>query len=133
MNTCKQIPFEFILVKTQALENVPADLDSFADYFEQGKNVVSFWNLGRDAKLVAPCPLKDKDVSIYAHFAEFARNADNEQVCDFIKESANQMLSILNSNPSRRTWLSTSGTGIYWLHMRLDSYPKYYTYMPYSK
>jgi len=28
-------------------------------------------------------------------------------------------------------WLNTSGLGIYWLHIRLDSSPKYYTHAPY--
>ena len=30
-------------------------------------------------------------------------------------------------------WLSTSGLGVYWLHVRLDSRPKYYTYEPYKR
>jgi hypothetical protein len=30
-------------------------------------------------------------------------------------------------------WLSTSGLGIYWLHFRLDTVPKYYTYAPYKR
>jgi hypothetical protein len=30
-------------------------------------------------------------------------------------------------------WLSTAGTGIFWLHVRLDSRPKYYTYQPYRE
>jgi len=28
-------------------------------------------------------------------------------------------------------WLSTSGLGIAWLHVRLDERPKYYTHAPY--
>jgi hypothetical protein len=28
-------------------------------------------------------------------------------------------------------WLSTAGDGIAWLHVRLDSRPKYYSYGPY--
>lgn len=30
-------------------------------------------------------------------------------------------------------WCSTSGLGVYWLHIRLDQYPKYYTYRPYKQ
>lgn len=30
-------------------------------------------------------------------------------------------------------WLSTSGLGVYWLHMRLDRRPKYYTYEPFKE
>ena len=28
-------------------------------------------------------------------------------------------------------WLSTSGFGVYWLHVRLDIVPKYYKHEPY--
>ena len=30
-------------------------------------------------------------------------------------------------------WLSTCGTGVYWLHVRLDSRPKYYSYQEYKR
>jgi hypothetical protein len=29
-------------------------------------------------------------------------------------------------------WLSTAGLGVYWLHIRLDSRPKYYRHRPYA-
>ncbi len=29
-------------------------------------------------------------------------------------------------------WLSTAGGGVAWLHVRLDSRPKYYGYSPYK-
>ena len=31
----------------------------------------------------------------------------------------------------RTLWLSTSGLGVAWLHLRLDHEPKYYQYAPY--
>ncbi len=31
----------------------------------------------------------------------------------------------------RPTWLSTAGHGVAWLHVRLDTRPKYYRYTPY--
>jgi hypothetical protein len=30
-------------------------------------------------------------------------------------------------------WISTSGLGVYWLHVRLDARPKYYTYAPFRQ
>ena len=30
-------------------------------------------------------------------------------------------------------WLSTAGLGVYWLHLRLDTRPKYYSFQPYRK
>jgi hypothetical protein len=34
---------------------------------------------------------------------------------------------------ARPLWLSTSGLGVAWLHVRLDSRPKYYSYAPYRR
>jgi len=31
------------------------------------------------------------------------------------------------------TWLSTAGTGVPWLHIRLDARPKYYHHLDYKK
>ena len=33
----------------------------------------------------------------------------------------------------KRVWLSTSGLGVPWLHVRLDSEPKYYTWTEYKE
>jgi hypothetical protein len=33
---------------------------------------------------------------------------------------------------SNRFWISTSGLGVPWVHVRLDRYPKYYQYGPYA-
>jgi len=30
-----------------------------------------------------------------------------------------------------RLWISTAGLGVTWLHVRIDSSPKYYTHAPY--
>jgi hypothetical protein len=39
----------------------------------------------------------------------------------------------LKERPTEKIWMSTCGTGVYWLHLRLDSKPKYYTYAPYRE
>jgi len=33
----------------------------------------------------------------------------------------------------RPLWVSTSGLGVAWLHVRLDARPKYYQYTPYRE
>src|SRR5262245_60343149 len=51
--------FEFVLVDSPQLARVPADARAFAAQFEAGDaadGIATFWNLGRDALLVAPCP-----------------------------------------------------------------------------
>jgi hypothetical protein len=83
--------------------------------------VVSFPNLGGDAQLVVPCPIAEKNV--YTQIGSFVRNAPKQQLTHFWKRTGSEMLSAITEKPR---WLSTSGLGVYWLHVRIDSVPKYY-------
>lgn len=119
-------PYEFVLVNSPSLARVSADRNSFAQKFNPGSSVVSFKNLGRDASLIVPCPLDS--LIDYPHLASFIRTAPEEQIQDFWKEVSQTYEADLGESPK---WLSTSGLGVYWLHVRVDSRPKYYTYSPY--
>ena len=146
-------PFEFALVNQPALkrfaESSP-DRDSFDEHFricvnEHNKNaesagkgsndiptVCSFDNLGGDARLVSPVPLKDISDSSYSHLAAFVRHAPKEQVDAFWALGANQYLNELKTSGERKRWFSTNGMGVAWLHLRLDTWPKYYSYRPFT-
>jgi len=121
--------FEFVLVDSSQLRNVRADPRTFASYFESSDvddDIVTFWNLGKDALLVVPCPVGSD--AAYAHLAEFTRNAPVAQQHAFWKHVGNAV----RERPSDRPlWVSTACTVILWLHVRLDSRPKYYTHDPY--
>ena len=39
----------------------------------------------------------------------------------------------LEQRGERRTWLNTEGSGVPWLHVRIDSSPKYYHHDPYRR
>ena len=93
--------------------------------------MVSFPNLGNDALLIVPCNENSENPHIYMHLANFIRMGPDDQIKVFWKEVVNQMYKRLNSKLGKKVWLSTCGLGIFWLHMRLDSLPKYYTYVPY--
>jgi len=126
--------FEFVLVNAQRLENVLPDEDAFKEHFAESKSFVTkFFNLGRDAQLIVPCPEPSTKLEAYSHLANFVREAPEEQVVDFWKETSKTALKHIRSRGSQPTWMSTSGLGIYWLHLRLDSRPKYYTYSPYTQ
>ena len=120
--------FEFVLVDSPQLARVKPDSASFRQYFQSalGEEVVTFPNLGNDALLVVPCPLTK--ISAYPHLAAFVRQAPSSQ-----QQAVWQMLgkAIAENIDNQPTWVSTSGLGVYWLHFRLDSYPKYYTFNPY--
>ena len=76
--------------------------------------------------LVVPCP-KAED-SAYPHLAAFARDASPNQQHALWCQVGFALEQQLGHQP---TWLSTSGLGVFWIHIRLDSRPKYYTFAPY--
>ena len=83
--------------------------------------------MGNDAWLIAPRPKDSPDV--YTHLAKFLREGPNAQCNDFFQRLGEEIEKRLSDEP---LWINTSGLGIYWLHARLDSLPKYYTYTPYK-
>ena len=99
---------------------------AFADHFKPGQPVAIFVNLGRDALLVAPAPLGPPGA--YAHLAAFARHAPASQQDALWRAVGDAVAGRLSTEP---LWLSTSGLGVGWLHVRLDERPKYYAYAPY--
>ena len=91
-------PFEFVLVDAPELVDIAADEDTFEEYFDcnEGKTVTSFPNLGRDAKLIVPCPMKEFDAyDIYSSLASFMRSSSRKQIEEFWKESAKSLLQIV--------------------------------------
>jgi len=114
-------PYECNLINSSFLAGTTPDRKTFSQYFRDDKEVVSFMNLGGDAELIAPCPTKDD--SGYAHIGSFIRNAPKNQIERFWKLTAHRMLNAIGGEPK---WLSTSGLGVFWLHARIDSRPKYY-------
>ena len=59
----------------------------------------------------------------------FLRDAPKTQVDAFWRSVGRAMHDRVSSTP---TWLSTAGMGVSWLHLRLDSRPKYYRHEPYK-
>lgn len=121
--------FEFVLVDSPYLANIKANPRDFAPHFataNPNELILRFQNLGNDALLVVPCP--QASISVYGHIAAFMRQAPEAQKHALWQCVGLALEEQLNQYP---TWVSTSGLGVYWLHIRLDSRPKYYTYSPY--
>jgi len=121
-------PAEFVLIEAPALAAVQPDAETFSGHFGAGDGVVTFTNLGGDALLVVPEPADDAGPDACAHLAAFVRGAPRAQVRALWRAVAAAVLDRLGDEP---LWLSTSGTGVAWLHVRLDRRPKYYQHAPY--
>ena len=117
---------EFVMIDAPILERMRPNTEAFRSHFA-GEDVVTFRNLGGDAMLIAPS-LTDSSPG-HAHLATFLHEAPDSQV-RAIWRSVGQ--SICKSLTDKPIWLSTSGLGIAWLHIRLDSLPKYYQHQPYK-
>lgn len=124
-------PYEFVLIESPHLSAAASDPSAFASAFgaaASGEQVAVFQNIGKDALLVAPTPYARPHV--YAHLAAFARGAPKAQQHELFRMLAGAIKRTLSEQP---LWVSTSGLGVYWLHVRLDSYPKYYNFEPYRR
>ena len=123
--------FEFVLVDSPGLANVKPDPGAFRQYFQSAASnteIVAFANLGNDAYLIAPCPRAP--LCAYPHLAAFIREAPDHQKHALWQAVGKALERRLGGRP---LWLSSAGLGVYWLHLRLDSSPKYYSFRPYRK
>ena len=119
--------FEFVLIDSPWL-NVPQDASPFSEHFRHfDADVISFKNLGGDAMLVVPCP--EVGINAYAHLARFINTAPATQKHHLWQRVGQSLIDLISE---QTIWLNTAGGGVDWLHVRLDSSPKYYAYQAYK-
>jgi len=123
-------PFEFVVVEGASLEFLRPDPKPFAEHFaaHPKESVIAFPNLGGDALLVVPVPAAP-DAGCYTHLGRFLREASASQIDAFWQTVGSSMKRRISASP---LWLSTAGMGVSWLHLRLDSRPKYYRHKAYA-
>ena len=145
--TASHTPFEFVLLPALSLGRVRVDGTPFSSQLarcqtSRGEDVVVFPSLGRDANLVVPCPTSGVADALtmlqtHAHVAAFCRASllqSGTAASSLWRRVARAFEATLSSRaPDEPTFLSTSGDGVAWLHVRLDSRPKYYQYAPYRR
>ena len=132
--------YEFVLVSTGSFQHVGTDYGAFSDKFDSdscknnGLTACEFPNLGKDAIMVTPKGVKgETHRGKYTNLMSFLREGNEEEVDGFLKLVGVSAEKRVAEMGSLNTWISTSGTGISWLHLRLDSRPKYYTFRDYKK
>ena len=148
--TFAQTPYEHTLVVNRWGFRA-ADASDFAEHLEgacaRNERCAAFPNLGRDSMLVSPCdeggppPIQPRahgtlyeranphaaaPESAYGHVAAFARNAPQAQAAAFWAKVGSTYESLVAQKGDRPVWLSTEGSGVPWLHVRMDARPKYY-------
>lgn len=126
--TSRLAPAEFVVIDTPAFARRRSDRRTFAEKFAPSRNegIVAFANLSGDAQMVVPSPLTPADD--FGHIAAFLRTATTAQTKAFWR-TIGGLMSQFTGNPP--VWLNTAGGGVAWLHVRLDSRPKYYQHTPY--
>ena len=123
--------FSFVLVDAPALANVVAEPEMFREHFQHpaANDFAVFPSLGRDAMLLAPVPQATNGDD--AHLACYFRRRTPQQTREMWRRLAQAIRDRRRQHPLP-LWVSTSGLGVTWLHLRLDSRPKYYTYAPFK-
>jgi len=114
--------YECILQRSKPLEHLPINENVFKNYIYEKEQVADFMNLGKNARLVIPTKKIDKE--IYNHMGKFIRLADAEQVNEVFKSIGKIIFEEIETK--KLIWLNTAGLGIIWLHIRMDTKPKYY-------
>lgn len=122
--------FECVVLDAPGLARERADGRPFAQPLggARAPEVRAFANLSGDAELVVPAP--GEDVEGYPHLATFLRRAPAEQVHALWTEVGHAVTRWLKIRGTR-VWVSTAGLGVAWLHVRLDSRPKYVKWAAY--
>lgn len=136
-------PYEHVVKRAPGLEKVRPEPEVFREHLTEAVGcgdgtthaaVATFSNLGGDAVLVSPCEHPSLAGGAGAHFASFLRGAAPEHAHALLRAVAVAVESRLGEfKHDRPLWVSTSGAGVSWLHVRLDERPKYYTFTPYAR
>jgi hypothetical protein len=127
--------FQFMIIPT-SFQGSP-DVQSFSSQFQSASpddSVICFKNLRGDADLVVPCPpsVSQNDLNHFTHLGSFLRHGHPAQIDEVWKKTAEAIQRRLLDSKEDFVWLSTHGKGVYWLHIRLDSEPKYYQCQEYK-
>ena len=121
-------PFRFVVTRSPGID-LPPDPGPFRQYFESNSDTGTavFNNLGNDARLIAPGPTGQN--LNYSHIGVFTKEAPTEQQHDLWQTVGKITRQQISDEP---LWLNTAGGGVAWLHIRLDSRPKYYRHTPFT-
>lgn len=111
--------YEQVVMAAPILARLPADAGAFSGQLHMP--VAAFANLRGDSRLVAPAPPGD-----FGHLSSFLRKAPAELRHALWHEVALEIQAWWAEGRGV-LWVSTHGSAVPWLHVRLDPRPKYYS------
>lgn len=118
-------PAEFVVIDSPLLGQIDPDPSPFAEIFRQQTSAIAvFPSLRGDSTLIAPSPAR---IAKAAHLADLVRHATPELMRALWVAVGSSIVSA-SSTQSTPLWLSTSGLGVSWTHVRIDTRPKYYAH-----
>lgn len=133
-DTLDSAPFEFVLLPANPRSWKGPDPGPFSSHLsrcgsEQG--AIAFDSLGKDSRLIVPCSVEP--VGALTHLGVFVRDAPVTAQGALWKLVAEEALTAIERAKGKKVWLSTSGLGVSWLHVRLDTRAKYYHTQYYAR
>ncbi len=124
----QDVPFAFVTVQTEAVAALTVDRRAFPRELAAATGPVAvFRNLSGDALLLVPTGAVPEGC---AHLASWCRSAPASEQRALWAEVGRQVQAWW-ARTADPVWVSTSGLGVSWLHVRLDERPKYYSHRPY--
>ncbi|WP_044204212.1 hypothetical protein [Flammeovirga sp. OC4] len=114
--------YELVVRKTRSYDNKTINELAFQEYFNTDEKVAVFYNLGKNARLIVPVKVGESET--YKHIGAFMEQGDPFQIRALFCEIGDEMFCELETG--KQIWLNTAGLGVLWLHVRLDTRPKYY-------
>ena len=117
-----------MVIKTDSFNNIPQNPSKFQEHFGKSRDnqAVSFFSPSGNC-LISPVP---KGTADYINISQFTKNAPDEQQQALWKEVADSLTKELEKDTDAPRWLNTEGTGIYYLHVRIDKTSGFYSNYP---
>jgi hypothetical protein len=125
--------FEFVTLPAPHMAHTQPDASAFAVHLHvpTRSTTATFTNIKGDATLVIPRPPPGSSkLPKYGHLGDFVRFAPTVRRNALWRAVGVAAREAAKSN--KPTWMSTAGSGVSWLHIRLDSHPKYYRHSEYK-
>lgn len=140
VETARYTPFEFVALNAPGLDNTEEDGSAFSEHLPNSVGQFRvFKNLGGDSLLIAPPDLANRTAppNTMSHIAAFVRGAPPSMKLELFSAIGHTLSQELKDGSKggrgvTPVWVNTEGSGVPFLHVRLDPRPKYIHYRPYQ-